>query len=200
MASRWRLCFLLLFISCYSLVASQDSSTNSAQSSSTSAAKTSTGTTSSASPTTPPDRTNINPTIDPTTIEAIQTETDSRGIPFIVVVETATPEYQLFPTGYVTKTYTIPNESPSAGLYSPLWANNVKILNSYVINNIGLPLADIPEGESFIPAACWWPISGGYGRLPRILFYVIILAALVLRDFQWLYAGALVGCLTYSGR
>ena len=42
--------------------------------------------------------------------------------------------------------------------------------------------------------------KGNYGQLPRILFYLTIAAAVLLRSkHQWLYAGALVASLTYSG-
>ncbi|MCJ1313794.1 hypothetical protein MMC25_007474 [Agyrium rufum] len=50
-----------------------------------------------------------------------------------------------------------------------------------------------------IPPICWYPISGNYGRLPRILFYFSIVFALVGRKVPWLIAGALAAALTYSG-
>ncbi|OBT98985.1 hypothetical protein VE01_02440 [Pseudogymnoascus verrucosus] len=41
---------------------------------------------------------------------------------------------------------------------------------------------------------------GNYGRLPRILFYITIAAAVLLRThLPWLYLGALAASLTYSG-
>ncbi|KAI5456579.1 hypothetical protein BGZ63DRAFT_434611 [Mariannaea sp. PMI_226] len=46
---------------------------------------------------------------------------------------------------------------------------------------------------------CHYPISGNYCFLPRVLFYVTIIASLVLRHRPWLYAGALAASLTYSG-
>ena len=42
-------------------------------------------------------------------------------------------------------------------------------------------------------------IQGSYGRLPRILFYVTLLFALIAKAHEWLIAGALVAALTYSG-
>ncbi|MCJ1314824.1 hypothetical protein MMC15_000136 [Xylographa vitiligo] len=50
-----------------------------------------------------------------------------------------------------------------------------------------------------VNAVCWYPLSGNYGRLPRILFYLTLLFALLARTHQWLIAGALAAALTYSG-
>ncbi|MCJ1387358.1 hypothetical protein MMC18_000201 [Xylographa bjoerkii] len=55
----------------------------------------------------------------------------------------------------------------------------------------------IPSSE--FNALCWYPLSGNYGRLPRILFYLTLLFALLARTHQWLIAGALAAALTYSG-
>ena len=65
-------------------------------------------------------------------------------------------------------------------------------------------------------APCWYPVSvrstwderiypadtsfqGNYGRLPRILFYCIIIFGLLASHLKWLIAGALAVALTYSG-
>ena len=50
-----------------------------------------------------------------------------------------------------------------------------------------------------LPVVCEWPISGMYGRLQRILFYVLIVFALVWRHHEWLIAGALASATIYSG-
>ncbi|KFY17670.1 hypothetical protein V492_00478 [Pseudogymnoascus sp. VKM F-4246] len=74
-------------------------------------------------------------------------------------------------------------------LYGPLFENAVQQSTAYTI--------DITE--TYV-AFCWYPISGNYGRLPRILFYVTIAAAVLLRShLPWLYLGALAASLTYSG-
>ncbi|KAE9364768.1 hypothetical protein N431DRAFT_447923 [Stipitochalara longipes BDJ] len=46
---------------------------------------------------------------------------------------------------------------------------------------------------------CYYPVSGNYCTLPRVLFYLTITAALVLRHYPWLRVGALAASLTYSG-
>ena len=42
-------------------------------------------------------------------------------------------------------------------------------------------------------------VQGSYGRLPRVLFYVTLLFALVAKAHEWLIAGALAAALSYSG-
>lgn len=46
---------------------------------------------------------------------------------------------------------------------------------------------------------CVYPISGGYGLLPRILYYVTLVVAIFGRSQEWLIIGALVSALTYAG-
>ncbi|KAJ9498920.1 hypothetical protein H2202_005597 [Exophiala xenobiotica] len=46
---------------------------------------------------------------------------------------------------------------------------------------------------------CVYPISGTYGLLPRLLFYVTLVAAIFGRSREWLIIGALVSALTYAG-
>ncbi|KAI9718120.1 MAG: hypothetical protein M1812_004378 [Candelaria pacifica] len=53
-----------------------------------------------------------------------------------------------------------------------------------------------PEWTS---AACWYPISGNYGLLNRILYYFTLIFALIVHHHLWLVAGALAATLTYSG-
>ncbi|KAI9813791.1 MAG: hypothetical protein M1827_003581 [Pycnora praestabilis] len=46
---------------------------------------------------------------------------------------------------------------------------------------------------------CIYPISGQYGVMCRILYYFLLVFALVVRNQKWLAAGALASALTYSG-
>lgn len=46
---------------------------------------------------------------------------------------------------------------------------------------------------------CVYSISGSYGLLPRLLYYVTLVAAIFGRAKEWLIIGALVSALTYSG-
>ncbi|KAK4947989.1 hypothetical protein LTR10_013042 [Elasticomyces elasticus] len=46
---------------------------------------------------------------------------------------------------------------------------------------------------------CVYPISGAYGLLPRILYYVTLIFAIFGRSKEWLIIGALVSALTYAG-
>lgn len=55
------------------------------------------------------------------------------------------------------------------------------------------------NSSNFFDVNCAWPISGQYCILPRALFYVLIVFALVMRRYPWLVAGALASALTYSG-
>ncbi|KFZ14504.1 hypothetical protein V501_03203 [Pseudogymnoascus sp. VKM F-4519 (FW-2642)] len=75
-------------------------------------------------------------------------------------------------------------------LYMPLREAAVKQSTAFTI--------DVAETRAI--TFCWYPISGNYGRLPRILFYITIAAAVLLRThLPWLYLGALAASLTYSG-
>jgi hypothetical protein len=46
---------------------------------------------------------------------------------------------------------------------------------------------------------CVYPISGSYGLLPRLLYYVTLVLAIFGRNQEWLVIGALASALTYSG-
>jgi hypothetical protein len=46
---------------------------------------------------------------------------------------------------------------------------------------------------------CVYPISGTYGFLPRLLYYITLLLAIFGRSKEWLIIGALVSALTYAG-
>lgn len=46
---------------------------------------------------------------------------------------------------------------------------------------------------------CVYPISGTYGLLPRLLYYITLVLAIFGRSREWLIIGALVSALTYAG-
>lgn len=46
---------------------------------------------------------------------------------------------------------------------------------------------------------CVFPMSGQYGRAPRVLYYALILFVIGFRRQDWLTAGAAAVCLTYGG-
>ncbi|MCJ1436675.1 hypothetical protein MMC27_006056 [Xylographa pallens] len=71
-------------------------------------------------------------------------------------------------------------------------SSSVPTVISTQIAAFNLPLTEVN-------VVCWYPLSGNYGRLPRILFYLTLLFALLARTHQWLIAGALAAALTYSG-
>lgn len=50
-----------------------------------------------------------------------------------------------------------------------------------------------------LPVTCEWPISGQYSRLNRVLYYVLLVFALVAHHHEWLVAGALASATIYSG-
>jgi hypothetical protein len=53
--------------------------------------------------------------------------------------------------------------------------------------------------EVSIDVECVFPMSGQYGRAPRVLYYALILFVIVFRRQDWLTAGAAAFCLTYGG-
>lgn len=46
---------------------------------------------------------------------------------------------------------------------------------------------------------CVFPMSGQYGRAPRVLYYSLLLFVVILRRQDWLTAGAAAACLTFGG-
>ncbi|KAE9372240.1 hypothetical protein N431DRAFT_483080 [Stipitochalara longipes BDJ] len=52
---------------------------------------------------------------------------------------------------------------------------------------------------AFNDVECVYPMSGQYGRAPRILYYALILFVLGFRRQDWLTAGAAAACLIYGG-
>jgi hypothetical protein len=57
------------------------------------------------------------------------------------------------------------------------------------------PSDDTPIGDQ---VSCVYPMSGQYGVLPRVLFYVSLIFAVCGQHFEWLVIGALVSAMTFS--
>jgi len=55
------------------------------------------------------------------------------------------------------------------------------------------------EFAAYRDVECVYPMSGQYGRAPRVLYYVLILFVIGFRRQDWLAAGAAAFCLTYGG-
>ena len=64
-------------------------------------------------------------------------------------------------------------------------------------NNLGSYPNDIPNHPTHM--SCVYAISGTYGFLPRILYYITLVFAIFGRRKEWLVIGALVSALTYAG-
>lgn len=60
-------------------------------------------------------------------------------------------------------------------------------------------LNDTFDSTNFFSAYCAWPVSGQYCLLNRVLFYVLLVFAVLMRRSPWLVAGALASALSYSG-
>ncbi|EAS34441.3 uncharacterized protein CIMG_05465 [Coccidioides immitis RS] len=58
--------------------------------------------------------------------------------------------------------------------------------------------SNIPQGHNDT-VICVYPISGQYGSLPRVLYYVSLVVGIVGRYQQWLVIGALASALSYAG-
>lgn len=82
------------------------------------------------------------------------------------------------------------------GTYSTYATNALNYALQQDLNTSFTPYSD----ENWaLPVVCEWPISGMYSQLQRILFYVLLVFALVWRHHEWLIAGALAYATTYSG-
>ncbi|KAK2803546.1 hypothetical protein FQN50_006981 [Emmonsiellopsis sp. PD_5] len=66
--------------------------------------------------------------------------------------------------------------------------------------SLTLPLADnLLGGSSFrIPVNCIYPLSGQYGYLPRLLYYLLLVFSLLFRRHTWLSTAALGTAMTYA--
>lgn len=60
-------------------------------------------------------------------------------------------------------------------------------------------LNDTFDSTNVFSAYCAWPVSGQYCLLNRVLFYVLLVFAVLMRRSPWLVAGALASALSYSG-
>lgn len=58
--------------------------------------------------------------------------------------------------------------------------------------------SNLPRGHNDT-VVCVFPISGQYGLLPRVLYYVTLVFAIVGRHQTWLVLGALASALSYAG-
>jgi hypothetical protein len=65
------------------------------------------------------------------------------------------------------------------------------------MSNNAIPTLDPSDPISQIN--CVYAISGSYGVLPRLLYYVTLVFAIFGRSREWLIIGALVSALTYAG-
>lgn len=64
-------------------------------------------------------------------------------------------------------------------------------------NNLGSYPSTAPDHP--LDMSCVYALSGTYGFLPRLLFYVTLVFAIFGRRSEWLVIGALVSALTYAG-
>ncbi|KEF58331.1 uncharacterized protein A1O9_06257 [Exophiala aquamarina CBS 119918] len=65
------------------------------------------------------------------------------------------------------------------------------------MSNNAIPTSYSSDQVSHI--SCVYAISGSYGLLPRLLYYVTLVLAIFGRSKEWLIIGALVSALTYAG-
>lgn len=100
---------------------------------------------------------------------------------------------------------TLPNPFPGIDVVPAVYVNGS--YSTYATNALNYALQqdlntsfDAYSDENWaIPVVCEWPISGMYSLMQRILFYVLLVFALVWRHHEWLIAGALAYATTYSG-
>ena len=67
------------------------------------------------------------------------------------------------------------------------------------MSNNNWTLYQNPSGPPVAHVNCVYAISGTYGLLPRLLYYVTLIFAIFGRRSEWLIIGALVSALTYAG-
>lgn len=92
---------------------------------------------------------------------------------------------------------------PSGNLNLTLGNNTLGILEFDMtksnISLIGPEIDTFFNAQSFsYRQPCAYAISGQYGFLPRLLYYLLLTISLLLRNHDWLSAGALTGAMTYS--
>jgi hypothetical protein len=73
----------------------------------------------------------------------------------------------------------------------------------YVLTEIqqGAPVEIKTDSLQVRRIACVFPRSGTFGAIPRITYYILLVAVVILRHpkFEWVAAGAAASALTYSG-
>lgn len=100
---------------------------------------------------------------------------------------------------------TLPNPFPGVDATPAVYVNGTystyatNALNYALQQDLNTSLTPYSDENWAIPVVCEWPISGMYSQLQRILFYVLLVFALVWRHHEWLIAGALAFATTYSG-
>jgi hypothetical protein len=82
------------------------------------------------------------------------------------------------------------------GSYSGYATNAINYALQQALNTSVAPYS---EQTWKLPVVCEWPVSGMYSRLNRILYYVLLVFALVVHHHEWLVAGSLAYATTYSG-
>ena len=100
---------------------------------------------------------------------------------------------------YNTGNLSFPIDPPAIyvnGTYSAYASNAFNYAAQQDYNSSDFAYSD--ENWAF-PVVCEWPISGMYCRLQRILFYCLLIFALIWRRHEWLIAGALAYATTFSG-
>lgn len=85
------------------------------------------------------------------------------------------------------------------GTYSGYATNALSYFMQNIFQNLSTTSTTYSDERWTLPVTCEWPISGMYSRLNRVLYYVSLVFALVVRHHDWLVAGALATATTYSG-
>lgn len=93
--------------------------------------------------------------------------------------------------------YSTWNSTPTSSIYTYLRYN--KETSKLFENSATASLDSFFRPNIFsYPGACIYPISGQYGFLNRLLFYLLMIFALVARRRTWLAAAALGTAMTYA--
>ena len=98
---------------------------------------------------------------------------------------------------------------PSGNLEYSIWNSSLENSNYsyfrynhgsfYLHSTIGPTLDYLFRPETFsYSGLCVYPISGQYGFLNRLLFYILMIFALIARNHDWLAAAALGTTMTYA--
>ena len=92
---------------------------------------------------------------------------------------------------------------PSNNLNWTNWTDTISTLtfnrSKTDFNYIGLTVDDLFRPEVFsYPVVCSYPISGQYGFLARLSYYVLLIFSLILRKHVWLSTAALGTAMAYG--